>query len=181
MDEQITGTNGDFNYKDLKPNLIYVVSAAKEGYFSDSKDFTTLNVKENKEFSKKTGIDLDFKLLKITKKEILIPNINYDFNQWELKSEAKMELDKLGRILKETPSVMVEINSHTDEKGAEDYNMKLSIKRAQYVVNYLATKGVDKSRMVPKGYGASQPLTKNAQTEEDHQLNRRTTFKVIKK
>ncbi len=180
IDSITTGSSGEFNFKNLKPDLKYAVTAVKEGFFSDSKNISTIGVKENMEFSKKTGVDLDFGLLKISKKEIVIPNISYDFNQSELKAESKIELDKLARILVETPKVIIEISAHTDEKGGDEYNLSLSQKRAQNVVNYLSSKGVSETRMVAKGYGESQPLKKNAQTEENHALNRRTTFKVIK-
>lgn len=180
IDSITTGSSGEFNFKNLKPDLKYAVTAVKEGFFSDSKNISTIGVKENMEFSKKTGVDLDFGLLKISKKEIVIPNISYDFNQSELKAESKIELDKLARILVETPKVIIEISAHTDEKGGDDYNLSLSQKRAQNVVNYLISKGVSETRMVAKGYGESQPLKKNAETEENHALNRRTTFKVIK-
>jgi len=177
----ITGNDGEFNFKDLKPDLEYIVTAIKEGFFSDSKDLSTDGVKENFEYSKKTGLDLDFGLLKITKKEINIPNIYYDFNKSEIKQESKKELDRLARMLKETPNIIVQISSHTDEIGAADYNLKLSGIRAQNVVNYLVSKGADKKRLSAKGYGESMLLVKNAQSEEEHQINRRTTFKVIKK
>ncbi|MBI2721687.1 MAG: OmpA family protein [Bacteroidetes bacterium] len=180
IDSITTGSSGEFNFKDLKPDLKYAVTAVKSGFFSDSKSISTIGVKENMEFSKKTGVDLDFGLLKISKKEIVIPNISYDFNQSELKQESKIELDKLARILIETPKVIIEISSHTDEKGADEYNKTLSQKRAQNVVSYLGSKGVPQNRMLAKGYGESQPLKKNAVSEEDHALNRRTTFKVIK-
>lgn len=180
IDSITTGSSGEFNFKNLKPDLKYAVTAVKEGFFSDSKNISTIGVKENMEFSKKTGVDLDFGLLKISKKEIVIPNISYDFNQSELKPESKIELDKLARILIETPKVVIEISAHTDEKGGNEYNLSLSQKRAQNVVNYLISKGVSEARMVAKGYGESQPLKKNAETEENHALNRRTTFKVIK-
>lgn len=180
IDSITTGSSGEFNFKNLKPDLKYAVTAVKEGFFSDSKNISTIGVKENMEFSKKTGVDLDFGLLKISKKEIVIPNISYDFNQSELKPESKIELDKLARILIETPKVVIEISAHTDEKGGNEYNLSLSQKRAQNVVNYLISKGVSETRMVAKGYGESQPLKKNAETEENHALNRRTTFKVIK-
>lgn len=180
IDSIVTGASGEFNFKNLKPDLKYAVTAVKQGFFSDSKSISTMGVKENMEFSKKTGVDLDFGLLKITKKEIVIPNISYDFNQSELKSESKTELDKLARILIETPRVIIEISSHTDEKGADEYNKNLSQKRAQNVVTYLEQKGVAKNRMMAKGYGESQPIRKNAVSEDDHALNRRTTFKVIK-
>ncbi|MDQ3191820.1 MAG: OmpA family protein [Bacteroidota bacterium] len=180
IDSTLTNSKGEFNFMDLKPGLEYIVTAVKDGFFNDSKDLSTEGVKESAEFSKATGIDLDFGLLKITKKEIIIPHIFYDFNKSELKLDSKKELDKLARILKETPEIFVQINSHTDEVGSEDYNMKLSIKRAQNVVDYLISKGVDKNRLAAKGYGESQPLKKKAQSEEDHQTNRRTTLKVIK-
>ncbi|MBA3665186.1 MAG: OmpA family protein [Bacteroidetes bacterium] len=181
IDSITTGSTGEFNFKNLKPDLKYAVTAVKEGFFSDSKSLSTVGVKENMEFSVKTGIDLNFGLLKISKKEIVIPNISYDFNQSELKAESKTELDKLARILIETPKVVIEISSHTDEKGGAEYNTTLSQKRAQNVVNYLIIKGVPKARMFARGYGESQPLKKDASSDEDHALNRRTTFKVVKK
>lgn len=181
IDSTITGSKGQFNFTDLKPGLEYVVTAVKEGFFSDSKDLSTIGIQENYEFSKKTGLDLDFGLLKITKKEIAIPNIYYDSNRAELKPGSKKELNKMARIINETPGVKLQINSHTDEIGSDDYNMKLSEKRAQNVVDYFIEKGVDKTRLSVMGYGESVPIKKNAQTENDHQTNRRTTFKVIKK
>lgn len=181
IDSTLTGSKGEFNFKDLKPGLKYIVTPVKEGFFSDSKDLSTVGVKESMEFSRKTGVDLDFGLIKLSKKEILIPNIHYDFNSAELKNDSRSELDKLARILKETPSVIVQISAHTDEKGADDYNMRLSQKRAQNVVTYLISKGADKERIVAKGYGETEPLKKNAQSEEDHQKNRRTTLKVLKR
>lgn len=181
IDSTITGSKGQFNFTDLKPGLEYVVTAVKEGFFSDSKDLSTVGVVENYEFSKKTGLDLDFGLLKITKKEITIPNIYYDFNKAELKPESKKELNKMVRTIKETRGVKIQVNSHTDEIGSDDYNMKLSEKRAQNVVDYFIANGIDKTRLSFMGYGESIPIKKNAQTENEHQTNRRTTFKVIKK
>lgn len=181
IDSTITSSKGEFNFMDLKPGLEYVVTAVKSGFFSDSKDLTTVGLEDNYEFSKKTGMDLDFGLIKITKKERNIPNIYYDFNKAEIKSESRKELNKMARILQDTPGIKVQINSHTDEIGTADYNMKLSEKRAQNVVDYFIAKGVDKTRLSYMGYGESIPMKKNAQTERDHQINRRTTFKVIEK
>lgn len=181
IDSTLTDSDGEYSYLDLKPGLDYVVIAVKEGFFSDSKDLTTVGLKASAEFSKKTGTDLDFKFQKITYAEITIPNIYYDSNKAELKKESKKELNKMARILKETPGLKIQVNSHTDEIGSEDYNMKLSEKRAQNVVDYFISTGVDKTRLSFMGYGESLPIKKNAQTENDHQINRRTTFKVIKK
>ncbi|MFN4233941.1 MAG: OmpA family protein [Bacteroidia bacterium] len=178
FDSTFTNNKGVYTFKDLKTDVKYEVSAHKEGYFGDSKNFNTDGIKKNTVISKKTGYDLDFGLLKITKKEITIPNIYYDFDKYELKEESKKELDKLVNILQETPQVEIVINSHTDEQGTDEYNLKLSEKRSQSVVNYLIQKGIDAKRLQAKGYGESQPLIKNAKTEEEHAKNRRTTFQV---
>jgi peptidoglycan-associated lipoprotein len=178
LDSTQTNNKGIYTFKDLKTNISYEVIANKEGYFGASKNFNTNDIKKNAVISKKTGYDLDFELLKITKKEITIENIYYDFDKYELKEESKKELDKLVNILKETPQVEIVINSHTDEQGTDEYNLKLSEKRSQSVVNYLIEKGIDPKRLQSKGYGESQPLIKNAKTEEQHAKNRRTTFQV---
>ncbi len=181
IDSTKTDSRGRFNFVGLNPGLNYVVRAFKDGFFSDSRELSTVSLKTSLEFSKKTGTDLDFKLQKITYAEITISNIYYDSNQAELKNESKKELNKMVRIINATPGIKIQVNSHTDEIGSDDYNMKLSEKRAQNVVNYFIENGVDKERMSFMGYGESVPIKKNAQTENEHLNNRRTTFKVIKK
>jgi len=176
-----TDSKGNYLFIDLKPNVKYTVGIAKKGYFGDSKTLATGNEKYSKEYSKKSGYDLDFGIIKLTREEIEIPNIYYEFNKWELNSECKKELDKLINILKETPDVSVVINSHTDEKGSDEYNLTLSQKRAQTVVEYVVAGGIETKRLSAKGYGESQPLKKNAQTDEEHSKNRRTTFKITSK
>lgn len=177
-----TNSKGNYKIEGLKPNVKYTVSLSKDGYFGDARELNVTNEKYSKEFSKANGYDFDFSLIKIqVKQEVEIPNIYYDFNSAVLREESKKELDKLVIILKETPNVSVIINSHTDEQGTDDYNMKLSEKRAQSVVDYLISKGISPTRLAAKGFGESQPLIKNASTEEEHQKNRRTTFKVTKK
>lgn len=178
IDSTLTNNKGVYTFKELKPNVKYEVSAHKEGYFGDSKNFNTNGIIKKTVISKKNGYDLDFGLLKITKKEITIPNIYYDFDKYDLKDDSKKELDKLVTILLETPTVNIVINSHTDEQGTDEYNLKLSEKRSQSVVNYLIQKGIEAHRLQARGYGESQPLIKNAKTEEEHAKNRRTTFQV---
>ena len=181
---QTVKTDGDGNYKfeNLKANTDYTIQIAKEGYFSDSKTLKVGDEKFSRDFNKTKGEDFDFSLIRIqTKQEVEIPNIYYDFNSAELRDSSKKELDKLVVLLKETPNVNVIINSHTDERGENEYNFKLSSRRAESVVNYLISKGIAKARLDFKGFGETIPLVKNATTEEDHQRNRRTTFKVSKK
>jgi outer membrane protein OmpA-like peptidoglycan-associated protein len=133
----------------------------------------------SKEFSKATGYNYDFAIKKIPKEEIRIDDIYYDYNSYALREESKPNLDKLVKLLEDTPGAIIQINSHTDERGSFKYNMELSENRAKSVVLYLIEKGIDPARLSSKGYGFTMPVVKNAKTEEEHQLNRRTTFKVI--
>lgn len=176
-----TDSKGTYSFADLKPNITYTVSVTKKGYFGDAKTLATGNVKFSKEYSKNTGYDLDFGLLKLTKEEVEIPNIYYEFNSAKLNEYSKKSLDQLSVMLKETPNVKVSLNAHTDEQGSDDYNLKLSERRAQSVVDYLISTGIDSNRLIAKGFGESQPLIKDAKTDEEHSKNRRTTFKVTEK
>lgn len=171
---------GSYSFDGLKPYTIYTLRTSKDGYFSESRVCNLPKVDEATVFNRSNGYDMDFQLLKIrVKSEILLSNIYYDFNKSSLRETSKVELDKLASMLRETPSVIVQISAHTDEIGADSYNMKLSAARAQSVVDYLIGKGIERSRLIAKGYGESQLLIKNAKTDEEHQANRRTTFKVL--
>lgn len=174
-------SKGNYKIEGLKANVNYTISLSKDGYFGDARNLNIGNEKFSKEFSTANGNNYDFSLIKITKQEIDIPNIYYDFDSAVLREDSKKELDKLVTILNETPNVSVVINSHTDEQGTDDYNLKLSEKRAQAVVDYLISKGISSNRLSAKGFGESMPLVKNAQDDAGHQKNRRTTFKVTKK
>src|SRR5690606_26262820 len=102
-----------------------------------------------------------------------------DFDKATLKEESKIELDKLAQLLKLNPNLIVQINSYCDERGTDEYNIKLSQQRAQAVVDYLISKGISPNRLIAKGWGKTNPVIPNATTEEEHQLNRRTTFNII--
>ncbi len=175
-----TDENGVYFFEGLKPNTIYTIKTGEKGYFSESRVCMLPKVNSSKIFEKKNGYDMDFELTKIRKdKEIVLSNIYYDFDKATLRESSKIELDKLASMLNETPNVVVQISSHTDTRGKADYNLKLSAERAKSVVDYLVSKGVDRSRLIAKGYGESRPVIANAKTEDEHQANRRTTFKVI--
>ncbi len=177
-----TDSFGDYIFDGLKPNTIYNVITGKDGYFSESRVCTLPKVTSAAVFSKEVGYDMDFQLLQIQpKKEITISNIYYDFNKATLREASKLELNKIASMLLATPKVSIQISAHTDARGKEDYNMRLSAERASSVVNYLVSMGVSRYRLIAKGYGESMLLVANAKTEEDHQVNRRTTFKVLDK
>lgn len=114
--------------------------------------------------------------------EIVLNNIYYDYDKANIRQDAKVSLGTLVDILKINPSINIELASHTDCRGSEIYNLKLSQQRAESVVNYLIEKGISKDRLVAKGYGETQLLNKcecTKCTEEQHQQNRRTTFKIL--
>ncbi|MCH2215303.1 MAG: OmpA family protein [Flavobacteriales bacterium] len=109
---------------------------------------------------------------------IVLRNIFFDYDKATIREESTAELDRLEKVLVENPTIKVEISGHTDNVGGDDYNLNLSDKRAQSVVEHLKSKGIDPSRMIAKGYGESKPLATN-DSPEGRQENRRTEFKII--
>ena len=110
-----------------------------------------------------------------------IDNIYYDFDKYNIRADAKPELDKLVQILKEN-NINVELGSHTDSRGTVKYNEKLSQNRAESVVKYIIASGIDSSRIEAHAYGEQQLINKCADgvncAPAEHQANRRTEFKV---
>ncbi len=102
----------------------------------------------------------------------ILSDVNFDFNKWDLRPDAKQTLDRDIAILKENPQIKVEIQGHTDSVGPEEYNQVLSEKRAESVKNYLIEQGIASSRLTSKGYGETRPRFPN-DTEENRFRNRR--------
>jgi peptidoglycan-associated lipoprotein len=194
-----TDKAGSFKFM-LKPATDYVFIASHEGYLNGKERETTKGLDRSRDF--KTQI-----LLTSIEKPIELPNIFYDFAQWNLRPESMVALDKLVETLNDNPNITIELMSHTDSRGNDDDNMVLSQKRAQSVVDYLIEKGIAADRLTAKGYGESQPkmidkklaeqnsflkentvLTEsviNSLKDSDlqemaHQINRRTEFKVLR-
>jgi outer membrane protein OmpA-like peptidoglycan-associated protein len=111
-------------------------------------------------------------------KSIVLERIHYDYDKWEIREDAKPILEKIAKFLLEPPRLPVELGSHTDIRGTDEYNLKLSEKRAQSVVDYLIKKGVDPVNISSKGFGKSRLINHGEGIlEELHQQNRRTTLK----
>jgi len=173
-----TGPDG-YYFVDLEAEKTYTVKGAKEGYFAKSEAVSTKG--------KKTGVirkDLPLEKL-ILNKPIRLDNIYYDLAKWNIRSDAAKELDKLVLVLKDNPTIVIELSSHTDSRASDAYNMDLSDKRAKSAAKYIVEKGgIDKSRITGKGYGESMLINhcgNNVKcTEQEHQENRRTEFKVLK-
>lgn len=112
--------------------------------------------------------------------KIVLNNIFYDFDRATLRPESVEELNRLVKLMRDIPSLKIEISSHTDNVGSDDYNLKLSNERAQSVVSFLIKSGISADRLVAKGYGETQPVATNT-TDEGRQANRRTEFKILSK
>jgi len=134
------------------------------------------------ENNQRGSIITDIAMKKIIQDEnIALDNIYYDYDKWFIRKDARPALENLVRILKRNP-IIVELGSHTDSRGEDEYNMTLSDKRAEAAVDYIVSRGIKSSRITAKGYGESKLLNKCSNdvkcTDGEHQENRRTEFKV---
>lgn len=119
----------------------------------------------------------------ITETEVILKNVYFDFNKSNITSLGATELDKLVKVMKDNPNMIIFVKSHTDSKGSVSYNLKLSEQRAQATVQYLISKEIDSARISGKGYGSSEPKIQCGAncTEEEHAQNRRSEFVIVKK
>lgn len=192
-------TDKSGNYKfDLKPETSYKLSATMKTYLNKYLEVSTVGVEQSKDF---IG-DFDF-ALRSTLRAIELPEVYYDLGKWDLRPESKKSLDGLVQILKDNPTIVIELGSHTDSRPIPMTNDTLSQRRAESVVTYLISSGIESDRLVARGYGASQPrvldkdrgsfkkgdvlnesfingLPNAKLKEEAHQLNRRTEFRVLR-
>jgi OmpA-OmpF porin, OOP family len=96
-----------------------------------------------------------------------------------LRPESYIELDRVVKLLTENPAIEIEMSAHTDSRGSDDYNYKLSDNRARSVMEYIISKGITVNRITSQGYGETKPVVAN-DTDENRQLNRRVEFKILK-
>ena len=190
-------SDGTFQFN-LQRGVKYVMMAGAKGYMNGKQEFVSDMAEEDAEYA------VDFILAAMTKPQV-IENIFYDFDKASLRAESKAALDSMVTILKDNPQIVIEMASHTDRRGSNEYNLKLSDRRAKSVVDYLIAAGVDASRLRPKGYGKTRPKTvtkriarlypqfkegdtlteefisKLEKPDQDaaDQINRRTEFQVI--
>lgn len=199
------GTNEKFGGKpngtyrlDVRRGVNYVFLASAEGYLNTKMSLRTVETEKDSIYY------VDFVMYAINKPAVL-ENIFYDFDKAALREESKKELDDLIELLEINPNVTIELSAHTDRKGTQEYNQRLSQRRAQSVVDYLIAHRISKDRLTVAGYGKLQPkvVTKSIakkydflkvgdvlteefilalppeQQEIADQVNRRTEFKVL--
>jgi hypothetical protein len=136
---------GNFKLK-LTPETEYHLYCTKFGCFSKTDNISTVGLKYSEDFF------ADFEVEPIViDKPIVLENIYYDFDKWNIRPDAAIELDKLVRILKDNPKIDIEMGSHTDARGSDQYNMVLSDKRAHAAVQYLISQGIESRRLTYRG------------------------------
>ena len=163
----------------LPPGKNYNVTYEAEGYLFKSEN---LIVPKNSAFQ---SMKKEIKLAPIKANEsIVLNNVFFEFNSYELTADSKTELNKLFSLLSNNPSIKVEIQGHTDSKGNNSLNLKLSQNRAESVRKYLIKKGIKGARIKAVGYGETKPIAKNtnadgSDNEEGRALNRRIELKIL--
>lgn len=195
--KEIARTDGTFQFP-LQRGVKYVMLAGAKGYLNAKQEFTADVSEEDADYS------IDFILAPINR-PVVIDNIFYDFDKATLRPESKTALDEMVKIMQDNPNITIEMAAHTDRKGSDEYNIKLSGRRAQSVIDYLIAAGIKEDRLQSQGYGKSRPkvITKKLNreypqfpegtkltpeyidtlSEEDQeiadQINRRTEFQVL--
>ena len=190
--------DGSFT-QEIKAGVDYVFLGTCKGFLNHQEQLRVEPVKKSEEYV------LQFPLANISA-PVLIENIFYDFDKATLRPESQTALDELVKLLNENPNITIELSAHTDYKGSDQYNERLSQRRAESVVNYLIANGIAADRLTPKGYGEGKPkrikrkvaerylflkegdiLTEDfitqlpeEQQEQCNQLNRRTEFIVLR-
>jgi len=188
MQDYVTGNDGKFLFR-VYENENYSLVGDADGYIVKRQPFTTLGKGVDPATLKDliTNITLDTTIV-LDKKEkdisFVLENIFYEFNQWYIRPDAAIELDKLVQILIDNPELKIELSSHTDSIGSDSYNLELSQRRAQSAVDYIIQRGIAPDRLVPKGYGESKPIARNTHPDGSdnpagRQKNRRTEFKIL--
>lgn len=211
---KLNGTNGktlqyntddkgkySFNKNQIAPNTTYEILVLKKDYFNEKGKETTVGLEKSKDLTR------NFVMKPIPKKPVVLPDILYDLDKYDLKPQFQDSLQGLIATLDANENIVIELASHTDSRGSEERNDILSQRRAQSVVDYLISRGIDPDRLIAKGYGKRVPrtLTKDitkdgtffksgtvltdsvinllattAEKEAAHSLNRRTEFSIVR-
>ena len=178
-----TLSDGKFKFP-VACGTTYKLGGAKFGYFDLEKDLETSEINA---FNNEVILELEERdIIVVRNKELLnIESIQFELNSAEIREESKDELAKVARLLDKYPKMVVEFGAHTDARGGDTYNLRLTQRRAVETVNYLISLGADPKRITGKGYGETELINEcknNVNCSEiQHQENRRTEFLIIVK
>lgn len=174
---ETTGANGEVAYY-VECNKAYTIQASKDGYESNSFPVAASKGEPRKVEAALSPIDVI-----VTDKEVVLNSIFFEFNKSNITQEGAFELDKLVQVLKNNKNMVILVKAHTDNRGSDAYNLRLSDARAKSTVQYILSKGISKEQISGKGMGESEPKVdcKTSCTEEQHAENRRSEFLIVKK
>ncbi len=189
VEEKTNAATNDFAFM-LVPDKSYRVIAQHEGYVPDTLEFNTVGIKKTTTVDKKLTLRV-VKPVKVEPDSIVVTinepirlnKIYYDYDDDKILAQSEPDLQFLVDLMNKYPEMTIELSSHTDSRGKDDYNERLSQRRAESAKRWMVTKGIKEARIVPKGYGETQIL--NGCTngvdceEEEHRFNRRTEFKIL--
>ncbi len=176
----VSDMQGKFLFN-LSPEMEYIITGNQDQYYSKQEgNISTVALTESTIFNVKFELERS----KDDTYMVKLQNIYYNFDKWNIRPDAAIELNKVASFVLNMPNISIELRSHTDSRGKAVYNKWLSQKRAQSAVNYLVEKGVGSSRLSAVGLGETELLNRCRDGVKcplkDHQLNRRTEFKVVK-
>ena len=169
-----TNEKGEYSF-DVECSEKYTIRGSKPDYKDDIREVNTSVIDSYENITDLSLIPL------IIDNKIVINPIFFDFDKWDIRADAKYELENIVDVMREHPTMVIKIESHTDRRGSNRYNMKLSDRRAKSTADYLLSRDIDTSRIESAiGYGESQPLIDCKKcSEEDHQKNRRSYFYIV--
>jgi len=172
---KLTDNDGHVDFL-IECNKDVVVEGRAEEYESKK---SNVNATDDEQVDVKLALNPIEKI--ITPVEIVLNPIYFDFDKWNIRRDAAFELDKVVEAMKKYPELKIHIVSHTDKRGSESYNQKLSEKRAKSTMEYIVSKGIDASRLTAEGKGELEPAVKcNRCTKDQYQMNRRSEFLIVK-
>ena len=174
---ETSGANGEVAYY-VECNKAYTIQASKDGYESN-----TFSVAASKGEARKVEAALNPIDVIVTETEVVLKPIFFEFNKSNITQEGAFELDKLVQVLQNNKSMVVLVKAHTDNRGSDVYNLRLSDARAKSTVQYILSKGISKEQISGKGMGETEPKVdcKETCSEEQHAENRRSEFLIVKK
>ena len=181
-----TDANGIYDLGTVECDKKYYVRADKVDYETNELPFTTPKIAGNTYFPiliKKRLIKIEEGIDLADKKFLDIPLIYFNLDKSFIRKDAAFELEKILALMNQYPNIKVDVRSHTDSRQTDDYNMKLSERRAKSTIGWLVKNGIDPSRLTGRGYGESQLINKCSDgikcSEAEHQMNRRSQFIVV--
>lgn len=186
VDQKTNAAANNFDFT-LAPEKSYMVIATCPGYIGDTVSFTTVGIKKTTKVSKTLTLRLEKKPIEYdtirTNEAIRLNQIYYDFNDDKILPESEPDLQFLTDLMKKYPDMKIELSSHTDAQGKDEYNEKLSQRRADSAKRWVVAKGIAADRIVPVGYGEKFILNRCVNgvecTDDEHRFNRRTEFKIL--